>query len=126
MAAIINVARLDAIPSFAPPHHSKTLDHKLIHAANGARHLAIWHGQVEPGGQADAHLHPDMEQVFFLLEGQARFTLEGQEHVLGPGDLILVPRGITHHIESVGERSLKVLIIMTPPPASDQQWEPAT
>lgn len=126
MATIINVERLEGIQSFEPPNHSKTLDHKLIHAENGAKNLAIWHGRVELGGKADSHFHPDMEQVFFVLQGEARFILDGQEHFLGQGDLILVPRGVTHQIQSVGEYTLKVLIIMTPPPASNDQWEPAT
>ncbi|MEW5913460.1 MAG: cupin domain-containing protein [Thermodesulfobacteriota bacterium] len=124
MAAIVNVERLEGLPSFVPPNHSKTLDHKLIHAQNGARNLAIWHGRVDPGGQADSHLHDDMEQVFFVLQGKACFTLDGQVHHLGRGDLILVPSGITHQITSEGEQSLKVLIIMTPPPASGDQWVP--
>lgn len=124
MATIINVNHLDGIASFEPPNHSKTLDHKLLHADNGAVNLAIWHGQVEPGGEAETHQHPGMEQVFFVLHGQARFTLDGQVHHLGQGDLILVPRGITHHIQAVGENSLKVLIIMAPPPVSHDQWEP--
>ncbi len=57
MAAIINVARLDAIPSFAPPITAKP-GPQADPRRQRARHLAIWHGQVEPGGQADAHLHP--------------------------------------------------------------------
>ena len=94
MAVIVNVKHLEGIASFEPPNHSKTTDHKLLHADNGAENLAIWHGEVEPGGEAESHQHSDMEQVFLVLQGQARFTLDGEEHLLGQGDLILIPRGI--------------------------------
>lgn len=126
MAAIINVDRLEGIPSFVPPKHSKTINHWLIHAGNGARNLAIWHGQVEPGGEAQSHLHSGKEQVFFVLQGQARFSLDGQDHHLGMGDMILVPSGVTHRIISVGKQALKVLITMAPPPVSEELWEPVT
>lgn len=121
-----NVFRLDDledIPAFAPPHHSGTLDRKLVHEANGAKHMAIWHGEIAPGGTAEEHVHADMEQTFYVLGGAGLFTLGGQEHRLTQGGLIFAPPGVPHSIVSVGEVSLRMLIIMAPPPANANVWQ---
>lgn len=121
-AVIVNLENLEGLPSFVPPHHTKTMDHKLVHSENGAQKLAIWHGQIEPGGEAEEHFHSDLEQSFLVLRGTTRFTLDGQEHDLGAGNLIFIPKGVRHRIQAVGQEPSKLMIIMTPPPSSDNQW----
>lgn len=115
MKYIVNINELQDIPTFSPPHHTKTTDRKLIDEATGARHLALWHGEIEPGGIAETHIHEEMEQVFVVLEGEGLFKIKDQEYKAGQGNIIFAPAKHSHQIISVGGTTLKLLIFMAPP-----------
>ena len=118
MRKVINLEHLEGLPAFSPPNHSGTLNHHLAHPDNGARNLAVWHGEIEPGGAAHEHSHESMDQAFYVLAGSCSFLLEGDEHRLGPGDFVMVPPRVSHRILSLGPANLRLLVIMAPPPAS--------
>jgi mannose-6-phosphate isomerase-like protein (cupin superfamily) len=43
------------------------------------------------------HQHDDTDELFLVTAGRLRIRLEGQEDVvLGPGELVVVPRGVRH------------------------------
>ena len=44
----------------------------------------------------ELHVHDDEDDSFYMLEGELVFTVEGEEHVAGPGTFVLVPPGVTH------------------------------
>ena len=122
---IVNLDQLQGIPTFSPPHHTKTTDRKLIDENEGARNFALWHGEVEPGGMAELHVHEEMEQAFIILGGECLFKLDDQEYRLGKGNIFFVPPKHPHQISSVGTTALRVLLIMAPPPASPKTWQKA-
>ena len=93
MGSFIDLEDLSGQPSFAPPGHSGTLNHYLAHRGNGARHLAVWHGCIEPGGEAEEHDHPATDQAFYVLAGECLFRLGREEQRLGPGNFVFVPQG---------------------------------
>ncbi len=50
----------------------------------------------------DGEMHPDGDEVLYLVSGLARITLETepvQELTLGPGDGVIVPRGVWHRVD---------------------------
>lgn len=56
------------------------------------------------------HLH-DEDEFFFVLEGTARFHLDGEEVVVGPYTSLYCPSGIPHGISNAGVGELKYLVI---------------
>ena len=52
--------------------------------------LAAWQLRVEPGTQGVAH-RPSHEEVFLVLEGSLRVTLDGTVSELRPRDVMHVP-----------------------------------
>ncbi len=123
MKKVFDVNNLDEIPAFSPPDHTKTIDKKLVSEETGARNLAIWHGEVGSGGKGKMHVHEEMEQAFYILDGEARFEIDGEEHRVRKGNLVFVPQNKPHQMTSVGDTALKVLIIMAPPPSSMEAWK---
>ena len=123
MKNIYQISQLDSIPSFCPPHHAKTRDKKLVTKDSGAHSLEIWYGEIEPGGTAEMHVHTEMEQCFYILNGEAVFTLGEKEYTLEKGHLVFVPKGLPHKVAPTGQSSLKLLIIMAPPPCSVEAWK---
>jgi len=52
---------------------------------------------------APQHHHDDAEQVIIVLEGRMRWTIDGEETILKPGDVAVIPVGVSHSGESLGE-----------------------
>jgi len=123
MGCVFNINKLDEIPAFSPPHHTKTTDRKLVDETIGARNLAVWHGEIEPGGVAELHVHEEMEQAFIVLEGKGAFMVGDQEYTLGKDSIIFIPAKQPHQVTSVGDSTLKLLIVMAPPPSSMAAWQ---
>ena len=71
---------------------------------------------VAPGQSQKAHTHADLDKVYYVIEGNGRFTLGGQEEKLGPGETLLAPSGIEHGLVNDGPDPLVVLVIVVPPP----------
>ncbi|MCB9601944.1 MAG: cupin domain-containing protein [Sandaracinus sp.] len=60
-------------------------------------------------GEFRRHSHPDTDDFFLVLEGEVQLEVGGVEHVLGPGELFVVPAGVEHRPRS--ERGASVLLI---------------
>jgi hypothetical protein len=73
MKYIVDLNEIETISAFSPPHHTTTKDRKLVDETMGAKNLAIWHGEIGAGGKADPHFHEEMEQAFFILDGEGIF-----------------------------------------------------
>lgn len=118
------VRRLEDVPSYMPPGHSKTANYRLLGPGpGGSDRLEIVLGQIEYGGQADCHTHETSEQAFFVLEGKALVKIDGEEDVIGPGDFIYLPQGTFHKVIPLEGQPLKILIVYAPPLSSVQTAE---
>ncbi len=64
----------------------------------------------------DGEMHPDGDEVLYLIDGRVRVTLETepiQELELRPGDGLLVPRGIWHRVDILEPSQI---VYLTPGP----------
>jgi mannose-6-phosphate isomerase-like protein (cupin superfamily) len=50
-----------------------------------------------------AHLHPDQDERFEVLEGVLTFVVEGIETSVAAGEDLEVPRGAVHQVSNTGE-----------------------
>ncbi len=104
------------LPVYTPPAHSKTENRRLLGpAAFGSNRMEIVLGEIEAGGQADAHSHESVEQAFFVIRGRAKVEIEGESAVVGPDDFIYLPVGVSHRVTPLDGERLKLLIIYSPP-----------
>ena len=60
-------------------------------------------------GEFPFHDHPDTDDFFLVIEGEVLLDVEDQTHRLGPGELFVVPKGVTHRPRA--EQEAKVLLI---------------
>ena len=110
------------LPTYSPPKHSKTTNRRLLGPGPlGSDRVEVILGEVEFGGQADPHAHPDLEQAFFVLQGRAEVEIEGQKSVVGPEDFIFLPPGVVHRVTPLEGPALRILILYTPPLSSSQR-----
>lgn len=67
------------------------------------------------------HVHPNCEEVVFVLEGEVEQTLGDERTVLRRGDLIVVPRGVQHRLLNSGTSPVRTYIVFSAP---DRQFVP--
>lgn len=61
------------------------------------------------------HRHPRAEEMFHVLAGRASFVFDGEpDRTVGPGGILVAPRGIEHEIRVVGDEAFVMLIVVAP------------
>ncbi|MBE7176492.1 MAG: cupin domain-containing protein [Mucilaginibacter polytrichastri] len=74
-----------------------------------------------PAGTAEhMHVHQHAGQFFFILSGEAVFTIENSESVVGPRQGIRILPGQAHRIRNAGTEPLEFLLISTPSTNNDR------
>ena len=77
--------------------------------------VAVFEFNVPAGSKvAAAHSHDSFEETIYGLEGTLVWTVEGQAHEVGSGEVLCIPRGAVHQFANVSELGAKALAIVTP------------
>lgn len=66
-------------------------------------------------GEIGEEIHPDSDQVLFLLSGMGEIILEGKKQPYEAGDLVLIRAGIKHNFINTGSEDLKIITTYSPP-----------
>jgi quercetin dioxygenase-like cupin family protein len=70
----------------------------------------------EPGQSHALHAHAGMDKVYYVLDGEGVFLLEGSELPMHAGDLLVAPEGVPHGVKNTGLKRLLVLALLAPSP----------
>jgi quercetin dioxygenase-like cupin family protein len=70
----------------------------------------------EPGQVHELHSHQGMDKLYYVLEGEGVFLLEGRQLSMSAGDLMVAPDGVPHGIRNTGADRLLVLAVLAPAP----------
>ena len=62
----------------------------------------------------DPHTHSDHVDSFFVLDGEAEFTVGDEVFRSGPGSYVAAPIGVVHGFRNAGEAELRMLNIHAP------------
>ena len=101
---------------YHPANHTGTTNYRLIGPETvGASQLEVVLGVIEKGKGALPHRHPGIDQVCYMLEGQALAEIDGQSRELGPGDCCYFPADMRHSFTVTSDKPARVLVIYTPP-----------
>jgi quercetin dioxygenase-like cupin family protein len=71
---------------------------------------------LEPGQSQKVHAHDGQDKVYVVLEGRGRFTLDGAEQMLEPGEALVAAAGSQHGVTNDSAQRLLLLVFMAPPP----------
>jgi quercetin dioxygenase-like cupin family protein len=75
------------------------------------------------GAVPGAHIHPEQEERFEVVEGTMAFRMGMKKIVAGPGDVVTVPAGKVHAFKNAGEDTSKVRVQVRPALAMEQLFE---
>ena len=72
-------------------------------------------------GPVPKHLHVNANEIQYYLEGSGTIWLGDKEVHVGPGDLVVIPKGTAHGgtKPDAGSPQFKAIAIKTPPQAPD-------
>ena len=86
------------------------MSQQFVGADNGDVGISAYLVEAAPGRGTRRHRHP-YDKVVFVREGRARWTVNGQDHEAGPGDILVVKAGEIHSFLSIGDVPLEQLDI---------------
>jgi mannose-6-phosphate isomerase-like protein (cupin superfamily) len=69
----------------------------------GGRHHEMRATYAPDSPLPPAHLHPEQDERFEVLEGVLTFLVDGEQHLVGSGETLEVPRGAVHQVRNAGE-----------------------
>jgi quercetin dioxygenase-like cupin family protein len=67
------------------------------------------------------HIHPNCEEIVFVIQGEVEHTLGDQRTALQAGDLIIIPRNTPHRVFNAHAATAKTFIVFSSP---DRQFVP--
>jgi quercetin dioxygenase-like cupin family protein len=78
--------------------------------------LLVGLNAFEPGQSHALHAHVGMDKMYYVLDGDGIFLLEGREMPMQAGDLLVAPDGVPHGVKNTGKGRLLVLAVLAPAP----------
>ena len=81
--------------------------------------LELSHDGHVPG----AHVHPEQEERFHVLEGTMKFRMGMRRIVAGPGDTVVVPAGRVHRFSNGGDGVARARVEVVPALGMEQLFE---
>jgi quercetin dioxygenase-like cupin family protein len=85
-----------------------------VAAADSDGQLAFFHLVAPPMSGPPRHVHSREDELFYVLEGQLVFELDGQRFPVGPGGPVFLRRGVVHAYQNFTTTDARLLIATTP------------
>lgn len=70
---------------------------------------------IPPGDEIGEEVHPDTDQVLFVVEGEGEARLGTDSSPVRANDLVLVRAGTRHNFVNTGQRPLRLVTTYAPP-----------
>lgn len=68
------------------------------------------------------HAHDDASEIFYFLSGHCRLEVGRTEHLLDPGDFVLVPPEVPHNLWNATPDDPLVVFWLVAPNYADNRW----
>jgi mannose-6-phosphate isomerase-like protein (cupin superfamily) len=109
----MHIHNIHRVPAFTTKDGSEIRE-LLAHRNSNIRLQSLAEARLPPGGKTTPHYHPQTEEIYYILEGEGRMTIDGETSEVVPGDAIAIPPGAVHTITNAGDQTLKFLCCCAP------------
>jgi len=89
----------------------KRIQNNLSLQDGTVRFLVIWDTKLENSAAITPHLHEDVEEVYYVIEGTGRMTIGDEEKNVAAGDVIYVPARKIHTLIQSGVKPLRFITV---------------
>lgn len=83
-----------------------------------AKHMQVVVMAIKPGEDIGEEVH-HLDQFIRIERGDGKAILNGEEHNLKDGSIVVIPAGTKHNIINTGSSDLKLYTIYAPPEHKD-------
>jgi len=83
------------------------------------RDLLLVRATMEPGRSHPFHCHPTREEIIYVISGKAEQWCGETHRILGPGEMVLIPKGEVHGTYNPHSEPLVFLAILSPAEAGE-------
>lgn len=80
----------------------------------GGRLIGVLESEVRPGGGFPAHVHEIYEEVFYVLDGEIEYLIDGTWSTAPIGSTVFVPPGQVHAFRNISDKPARHLAITSP------------
>lgn len=95
-----------------PPRVSRLL---LSEKNAGLQNVSMGVNVCEAGSMIPEHSHQGEEEAMYLISGQAKLYIEGEEFDISSDTAFCVPQGAKHKVVNTGDEPFKLLWVYSPP-----------
>ncbi len=86
--------------------------HENLGSQDGTmRLLGIWDDTLNSGLIIDPHFHTDIEQIYYILEGEGEVLVGQETRFVSPGHIVYIPPNHLHTIRPLGDTPLRWITI---------------
>ena len=85
-----------------------------VSAEDSEETLAFFHLVAPPMSGPPRHVHTREDELFYILEGELVFELDGERHTVRAGDTVYLRRGVVHAYQNFTTSDARLLIATTP------------
>ena len=85
-----------------------------ISAADTGGAFTVFEGLTQPLQGPPLHRHSEIEEWWYIVEGEFRFEIDGRELPARAGDIVFAPRGSRHTFQNMGTTSGRTITTVVP------------
>lgn len=97
------------------PHYTGDIAWLCTPQETGCRDIVVVEARFEVGKFHSFHVHPQQEEVIYVLEGEIEQWLGREKKILQRGDSVFVPRNTVHATFNDSSHDARILAILGPP-----------
>jgi len=86
--------------------------HLSSEQTNGS--FCMFENRSNPPSKTPIHIHEHEDETLFILEGEMRASIAGQESSITAGESIFLPRGVAHQLMNESNAPAHYLLLCTP------------
>ncbi len=72
---------------------------------------AVYDTLLPPGQRIQTHLHPDIEEIYYVLSGYGIMTIGDEEKEISRGDVVFIPQHAVHTLLNTAEVPLRFVTV---------------
>ncbi len=111
MYRVMNVSQCETVPL----RNNRGTAILLATDAIGARHVDVRIVRLAPSGPPGPyHSHDHSENIYWILSGRGRLTVEGEERFVDKDDVVFIPPHTRHALSAAGSDTLCLVEIFAP------------
>ena len=90
--------------------------HLIVEPANSeTKEFLMGTVEIPPGSSIPYHAHTNEEEIMFVYEGRGIATVDGKEHRVSKGSVVLTTPGCQHSFTNTWTENLSIAFFYSPP-----------